>query len=95
MEAHELLSMILKKMTTLSKYKLIDARFLWTEPHSKRIKVRVTVQAEALDKIQLQQKVDVEFVVHNRQCMDCIRSATAITWKSSVQVRQRINTKRT
>lgn len=95
LESPELLSMILKKIPGLSKFKLVDARFLWTEPHSRRIKVRVVVQAEALEKVQVQQKVDIEFVVHSRQCMDCIRESTAHTWRSLVQVRQRINTKRT
>lgn len=26
--------------------RLIDAGFLWTEPHSKRIKIKVTIQKE-------------------------------------------------
>lgn len=94
-ESPALLSVILKKIPGLSKFKLIDARFLWTEPHSKRIKVRVVVQAEALDKVQVQQKVDIEFVVQSRQCMECIRASTTLTWRAMVQIRQRINTKRT
>lgn len=57
MESSELLAMVLKKIPGLSKYKLTDARFLWTEPHSKRIKVRIVVQGEALEKIEVQQKV--------------------------------------
>lgn len=30
----------------LSQVRLIDAGFLWTEPHSKRIKMKVTIQKE-------------------------------------------------
>jgi nonsense-mediated mRNA decay protein 3 len=33
-------------MKGLKRVKLIDATFLWTEPHSKRLKVKVTVQKE-------------------------------------------------
>lgn len=29
-----------------SQVRLIDAGFLWTEPHSKRIKMKVTIQKE-------------------------------------------------
>lgn len=29
-----------------SQVRLIDAGFLWTEPHSKRIKIKVTIQKE-------------------------------------------------
>jgi nonsense-mediated mRNA decay protein 3 len=39
-------------------------------------------------------QADVEFVVSNRQCSDCIRQASAHTWRSVVQVRQRVDTKR-
>lgn len=30
----------------LQKVKLVDAGFIWTEPHSKRLKVKVLIQAE-------------------------------------------------
>ena len=30
-----------QKMKNLSKVKLVDASFIWTEPHSKRIKMKV------------------------------------------------------
>ena len=30
----------------LKKLKMTDAAFIWTEPHSKRLKIRVTVQKE-------------------------------------------------
>lgn len=39
LESRELLSLCLKKLKGLNRVKLIDASFLWTEPHSKRIKV--------------------------------------------------------
>ena len=46
LESRELLSLCLKKIKGLSKVHLVDAGFVWTEPHSKRIKVKLTVQKE-------------------------------------------------
>ena len=43
LESRELMALCLKKLKNLSKVKLIDANFVWTEPHSKRIKVCVTM----------------------------------------------------
>ena len=42
-ESRELLAICLKKLKGLSKVRLIDAGFIWTEPHSKRIKVKEEV----------------------------------------------------
>ncbi|KAG8136113.1 putative 60S ribosomal export protein [Naja naja] len=48
LESRELLSLCLKKIkASLSKVRLIDAGFVWTEPHSKRLKVKLTIQKEA------------------------------------------------
>jgi len=68
--------------------RIVDSIWVWTEPHSKRIKVAVTIEKEVL-KVFLQQKVVVEFVVHSKQCMTCIRENTDHTWGAMVQVRQR------
>lgn len=42
LESRELLGLCLKKLKGLQKVKLIDAGFVWTEPHSKRIKVQIS-----------------------------------------------------
>lgn len=39
LESRELLTLCLNRLKGLNKVKLIDAGFIWTEPHSKRIKV--------------------------------------------------------
>lgn len=41
LESKELLGLCLRKLKALSKVKLVDAGFIWTEPHSKRIKVQI------------------------------------------------------
>jgi len=39
LESKELLGLCLRKLKALNKVKLVDAGFIWTEPHSKLIKV--------------------------------------------------------
>jgi nonsense-mediated mRNA decay protein 3 len=46
LESRELLAICLKRLKGLSKVHLVDAGFVWTEPHSKRIKVKLTIQKE-------------------------------------------------
>lgn len=80
---------------TDSKVRLIDAGFLWTEAHSRRIKVKITVQKEAFTSTILQQTFECEFVVAYQQCADCAKTYTKNTWKAMVQVRQKVPHKRT
>lgn len=46
LESAELLAICLKNIKGLKQVKLLDASFIWTEPHSRRIKVKLTVQKE-------------------------------------------------
>ena len=94
-ESRELLALCLRKLRGLSKVRVIDASFIWTEPHSRRIKVKITVQQEAFQDTILQQTFDVEYVVAYYQCPDCAKSYTKNTWRSVVQVRQKVPHKRT
>ena len=94
-ESRELLSLCLKKLRGLNKVRIIDASFLWTEPHSRRVKVKITVQQEAYEGTILQQTFEVEYVVAYQQCPECQKSYTPNTWRASVQVRQKVPHKRT
>ena len=60
MESKELLTFCVKKVKGLNKVKLVDAGFLWTEPHSRRLKVKVSIQKEVLNGAILQQTFVVE-----------------------------------
>ncbi len=60
LESKELLTFCVKKVKGLAKVKLVDAAFVWTEPHSRRLKVKLTVQAEVLNGAILQQTFVVE-----------------------------------
>ncbi|CDZ97855.1 NMD protein affecting ribosome stability and mRNA decay [Phaffia rhodozyma] len=95
LESRELLSICLRKLKGLVKVRLIDAAFVWTEPHSKRIRVKLTIQKEVFTSTILQQIFEVEYVVSHGQCPDCTRLAAKNMWKASVQVRQKVNHKRT
>eukprot|EP00347_Sterkiella_histriomuscorum_P005896 403354861 len=95
LESPELLAVCLKHIHGLKKVKLIDAGFVWTEAHSRRIKVKITIQKEVLNNTLLQQSFVVEFVIINKQCDECKKTYTPHLWSSIVQVRQRVDHKRT
>ncbi|KAJ3125053.1 hypothetical protein HK100_011019 [Physocladia obscura] len=95
LESKELLTLCLKKLRGLSKVRLIDAGFIWTEPHSRRVKVKLTIQKEVFANTILQQVFVVEYMVSTQQCEECARVAAQLTWKAVVQVRQKVPHKRT
>jgi nonsense-mediated mRNA decay protein 3 len=62
--------------------RLIDASFIWTEPHSKRLKMKLTIQKEVFAATILQQIFQIEAVVAGLQCNDCTRIMAQNTWKA-------------
>ena len=84
-----------RKVSGLKKVKLVDASWIWTEPHSRRLKLKLTVQKEVGNGAVLQQAMAVTFVVRNQQCDNCAAAFTNNTWTAVVQVRQRVDHKRT
>ena len=95
LESKELMATCLRKIGGLNKVKLIDAVWIWTEPHSLRLKIKLTVQKEVVNNAILQQAVVVTFTIRNQQCKDCEASYAQGAWKAVVQVRQRVSHKRT
>lgn len=102
LESKELMSLCLDMVSGLrassksaEQARLVDASWIWTEPHSMRLKVRLTVQKEVQQGTVLQQSFIVEFIVRNQQCVDCQAEFRQGGWKSLVQVRQRVDHKRT
>lgn len=95
LESRELLTFCIKRIKGLNKVKLVDAGFVWTEPHSRRIKVKLTIQKEVFTSTILQQVFVVEFVVQTQQCPACAASFTEHTWQAVVQLRQKVDHKRT
>ncbi|GMH48434.1 hypothetical protein TrRE_jg1311, partial [Triparma retinervis] len=52
--------------------KLTDASWIWTEPHSMRLKVKLTVQKQVESGLILQQSFVCEYIVRNQQCPGCL-----------------------
>ncbi|CAH0725297.1 unnamed protein product, partial [Brenthis ino] len=95
LESRELLALCLKRLKALNRVKLVNAVFDWTEPHSKRIKVSLTVQGEVMGGAVLQQSFLVEYVIQHQMCDACHRSEAQDYWRALVQVRQRANNRKT
>ncbi|KOX68769.1 60S ribosomal export protein NMD3 [Melipona quadrifasciata] len=95
LESRELLTLCLKRLRGLNRVKLIDAGFVWTEPHSMRLKVKLTVQAEVMSGAILQQIFIVEYTINHQMCNDCHRTEAKDYWRALVQVRQRATNKKT
>ena len=97
LESTQLLELLLKKISGISKkeIKLISASFIWTEPHSKRIKLSLTIQKEIMQNAIIEKTFGVTFVIENQQCRECQASFTHHTWKSCIQLRQKVDHKRT
>ncbi|KIJ62127.1 hypothetical protein HYDPIDRAFT_114971 [Hydnomerulius pinastri MD-312] len=94
-ESQELLAICLKRLKGLNKVRLTEAHFIWTEPHSKRLRVSLTIQKEVLTNTILEQIFEIEYLVQHGQCPDCAKLAAKNTWKALVQVRQKVTHKRT
>ncbi|ESN92424.1 hypothetical protein HELRODRAFT_187554 [Helobdella robusta] len=96
LESRELLALCLKRIKGIDKsVRLVDAGFSWTEPHSKRLKVKITIQKEVMQGAILQEKLLIEYVVNNQMCDDCHRVEAKDYWRACVQIRQRTSHKKT
>ncbi|XXG46670.1 hypothetical protein AAC387_Pa02g1457 [Persea americana] len=96
LESKELLTFCVKRLKNLNKVRLVHAEFVWTEPHSKRIKVKLRVQKEVLNGAILEQTYIVEYVQQEHLCESCSRiQANPDQWVASVQVRQHVSHRRT
>ncbi|XP_056855683.1 uncharacterized protein LOC130505093 [Raphanus sativus] len=96
-ESKDLLSFCINRLKkNLNKVTLTNAEFVWTEPHSKRIKLKLTVQAEVLNgAARLQQSYLVEYTVRDHLCESCSRfHANPDQWVASVQLRQHVSHRR-
>nr|XP_043614993.1 60S ribosomal export protein NMD3-like [Erigeron canadensis]XP_043614994.1 60S ribosomal export protein NMD3-like [Erigeron canadensis] len=95
-ESKELLTFCVKRLKNLNKVRLIHAEFIWTEPHSKRIKVKLRVQKEVMNGAILEQAYMVEYVVQDQMCESCSRvQANPDQWVAAVQLRQHVSHRRT
>lgn len=95
LESKELLGLCLKRIRGLNKVRLVDARWIWTEPHSNRLKIELTIQKEMFQNAIVQKSFVVDFQIEPVQCEGCRHVASEQTWKALLQVRQAADHKRT
>lgn len=88
-ESIGLLGMCLKKVHGLESAKILDAKWLWTEPHSKRLKISINVEKEVLEKVVVRQCAVVTFTEKSKMCMECVYDNTAHNWSTCIQIRQK------
>ncbi|KAI8122802.1 hypothetical protein FF38_01790 [Lucilia cuprina] len=94
-ESRELLGLCLKKLKGLKNLQLIDACFIWTERHSKRLKVKLVVEGNAADFSSLRQGIIIDYTIQNLMCNECHRVEAKDYWRCVVQVRQHAENKKT
>ncbi|KAF4397202.1 hypothetical protein G4B88_009048 [Cannabis sativa] len=88
-ESNELLTFCVKRLKNMNRVRLVHAEFIWTEPHSKRIKLKLKVEKEILNGVLFQRSYVVEFVQHEHMCESCMRiQANPDQWVAAVQLRQ-------
>ncbi|KEG00612.1 60S ribosomal export protein NMD3, putative [Plasmodium vinckei vinckei] len=95
LESKELLALCLKKVPKLKKLKILDSKFLYTEPHSKRIKIHLTVQEELINNFVSEMEFILHYVIKYTQCDDCKKKYTPYTYNTCVSVRQKVDHKKT
>ena len=94
-ESPEMMSYCLSKLKNFNhKIKIIDSSFIYTEPHSKVIKLKVTVQKE-VDKNLINQSLIIEYKENWILCRDCQKLQTPHIWCAKVQIRQKVPHKKT
>jgi nonsense-mediated mRNA decay protein 3 len=94
-ESSDMMQLCLSRIKSYDKkVKIIDSNFIYTEPHSKIIKIKVTLEKE-IEKNIINQNLVIEFKEKWLLCRDCQKGQTPHIWASCVQIRQRVPHKKT
>ncbi|UKJ88217.2 nonsense-mediated mRNA decay protein [Theileria orientalis] len=94
LESKELLSICLKKIKGIELLKIVEANFKWTEPHSKKLKIKLLAQKEVDNNCVVEQTLNIDFSIVSTQCSNCKQMYTPHTWKAMVQIRQKTKDKK-
>eukprot|EP01029_Cantina_marsupialis_P026284 TRINITY_DN7015_c0_g1_i1.p1 TRINITY_DN7015_c0_g1~~TRINITY_DN7015_c0_g1_i1.p1 ORF type:complete len:432 (-),score=93.65 TRINITY_DN7015_c0_g1_i1:135-1391(-) len=92
-ESTQLLAICMKKIN-LKGCEFLDAKFVYTEPHSMRIKIELVVLRTVCE-TKLRQTCTVTLTIKWKQCEECQKSYSDHTWEAVVQVRQKTDKQRT
>ncbi|KAL6122614.1 hypothetical protein NUSPORA_00286 [Nucleospora cyclopteri] len=85
-----LLIFCLQKNKSIKKLNIVDAQFIYTEEHSKKINIEIKVLEDGVT-----QNCILKYSIRNKQCGDCMRAESKQFWNAVVQVRQHPPSKRT
>lgn len=97
-EGPEMLAYLLKKIPELAKLRLVDAYFIHSEEHSKRVRMKISIERTGelgIEGIEHAEETDITWVIKGKHCLDCARAASNQTWSCVVQLRQKTLSKRT
>ncbi|GAB4858875.1 hypothetical protein Ancab_010352 [Ancistrocladus abbreviatus] len=84
-----------KHRLKLKDVRLVHAEFVWTEPNSMRMIVRLRIQKEVLRGAVLEKAYEVLYVEHRQMCESYSRSqANPDQWVAAVQLRQHVRHRR-
>lgn len=86
----DLLIFLLSRNKSLKKLNIVDSNFIFTEEHSKKIKIEIKVVDENVEQTCL-----LKYTIKNMQCAECMRAEAKQYWKAIVQLRQKPHHKRT
>lgn len=94
-ESVEMMGLLLKYLRKTNDIELKDASFVYTEPHSRRIKIKITIQKSTEEGLIIQDNMVIEFKEIARMCVPCQRVQTGTAHEAVVQIRQRVKHKKT
>lgn len=85
----DLLIHLLSRNKSLKGLNIVDSNFIYTEEHSKRMNVEVSIMQDGVH-----QNIILNYVVRNQQCPECMRTESQQYWRAIVQLRQKPHHKR-
>lgn len=68
---------------------------MYTESHSRRLIIQIVLRGEVGANTMVEQKAYLYYTMHPQQCPDCTRHEAKDYWNACVQIRQRVDHKRT
>lgn len=83
--SRELLIFLIKSNNSLNTFDIIDSNFVYTEEHSKRMILAIT-----LEKSGIRENLEIRYTIRNKQCSDCEKIEAKQHWRAVVQVRHRL-----
>ncbi|KAF1744895.1 LOW QUALITY PROTEIN: hypothetical protein MXB_919 [Myxobolus squamalis] len=88
LESRELLTMCLKRLNNFNEIRLVDAKFIWTEPHSYSLVIQITIQKEVVGVI-LEETMNIDVKIFKQMCTDCHKIEANDFYRAIVQTKSK------